>query len=33
MEARAGMLDRAVVELVLDSEVYHKILDTDWRKF
>ncbi len=32
MEAKAGMLDRTVVELVVDSEVHHKILDTDWRE-
>ena len=32
MEAEAGMLDRTVVELVLDSEVHRKILDTDWRE-
>ena len=32
MEAKAGMLDRSVVELVLDSDVYHKIVDTDWRE-
>ena len=32
MEAKAGMLDPTVVELVVDSEVHHKILDTDWRE-
>ena len=32
MEAEAGMLDRTVVELVHDSEVHRKILDTDWRE-
>ena len=32
MEANAGMLDRTVVDLVLASEVHHKILDTDWRE-
>ena len=32
MEAKAGMLDRGVVELVLASEVHRKILDTDWRE-
>jgi HD-GYP domain-containing protein (c-di-GMP phosphodiesterase class II) len=31
MEAKAGMLDRSVVELLLASELHHKILDTDWR--
>ena len=33
MEAKAGMLDRGVVDLVLASDVHHKILDTDWREF
>jgi 3',5'-cyclic-nucleotide phosphodiesterase len=32
MEAKAGMLDRTVVELVVDSAVHQKILDTDWRE-
>lgn len=32
MEAKAGMLDRSVVDLVLASDVHHKILDTDWRE-
>ena len=32
MEAQAGMLDSAVVDLVLASEVHHKILDTNWRE-
>ena len=32
MEAKSGMLDRTVVDLVLSSEVHHKILDTDWRE-
>ena len=32
MEAKAGMLDRTVVDLVLASEVHRKILDTDWRE-
>ena len=32
MEAKAGMLDRSVVELVLASDVHQKIVDTDWRK-
>ena len=32
MEAKAGMLDRAVVELVLASDVHQKIVDTDWRE-
>ena len=33
MEAKDGMLDQAVVELLLASEVYHKILEGDWREF
>ncbi len=32
MEAKAGMLDRSVVELVLASDVHQKIVDTDWRE-
>ena len=32
MEAKAGILDRTVVDLVLASGVHHKILDTDWRE-
>ncbi len=32
MEAKAGMLDRTVVDLVLASEVHRKILDTDWQQ-
>ena len=32
MEAKAGMLDRTVVDLVLASDVYHKIVDADWRE-
>ena len=32
MEAKAGMLDRTVVDLVLTSDVYHKIVDTNWRE-
>ena len=32
MEAKAGMLDRTVVDLVLASDVHHRILDTDWRE-
>jgi HD-GYP domain-containing protein (c-di-GMP phosphodiesterase class II) len=31
MEAKGGMLDRSVVDLVLAADVHHKILDTDWR--
>ena len=30
MEAQAGMLDRAVVELLLESEVHHRIIEADW---
>ncbi len=32
MEAKAGMLDSAVVALVLDSEVHHRIIEADWRE-
>ena len=32
MEAKAGMLDRTVVDLVVASDVYHNIVDTDWRE-
>lgn len=31
MEAKAGMLDRGVVDLVLASDAHLKILETDWR--
>ena len=33
MEAKDGMLDQSVVELLLASEVYHKVLEGDWREF
>jgi len=32
MEAKAGMLDRDVVELVLESGVYHRIIEADWQE-
>lgn len=32
-EAEEGMLDKQVVELFAESEVYRKVLDTDWREF
>jgi HD-GYP domain-containing protein (c-di-GMP phosphodiesterase class II) len=32
MEAKAGMLDRSVVELVLASDVHQRIVETDWRE-
>jgi HD-GYP domain-containing protein (c-di-GMP phosphodiesterase class II) len=32
-EAEEGMLDKQVVELFAESEVYRKVLDTDWRDF
>ena len=32
MEAKAGMLDRSVVELVLASDVHQRIVDTNWRE-
>ena len=33
MESDGGQLDPDVVELLIGSEVYHKILDEDWRGF
>lgn len=32
-EAKDGMLDPDIVELFATSEVYQKVLDTDWRQF
>lgn len=32
-EAEEGMLDKQIVELFAGSEVYRKVLDTDWREF
>lgn len=32
-EADDGMLDKDIVELFAESEVFRKVLDTDWRKF
>lgn len=32
-EAEEGMLDKQIVELFAESEVYQKVLDTDWREF
>lgn len=32
-EAEEGMLDEQIVELFVGSEVYRKVLDTDWREF
>ena len=32
-EANAGMLDQAVVDLLLSSEAYRRILEKDWRDF
>lgn len=32
-EAGDGMLDSDIVELFADSEVYRKVLDSDWREF
>lgn len=32
-EADDGMLDKDIVELFATSEVYQKVLDTDWRQF
>ena len=33
MEAADGMLDTDIVELFADSEVYRKVLNSDWRDF
>ncbi len=33
MEAGDGMLDPDIVELFAESEVYRKVLDSDWREF
>ena len=33
MESDGGQLDPAIVELLVGSEVYHKILNEDWRGF
>jgi len=33
MEAADGMLDTEIVELFADSEVYRKVLNSDWRDF
>ena len=32
-EAGDGMLDQDIVDLFAGSEVYQKVLDTDWREF
>jgi HD-GYP domain-containing protein (c-di-GMP phosphodiesterase class II) len=32
-EAKDGMLDKDIVELFAESEVYQKVLDSDWREF
>ncbi|MFW5951114.1 MAG: HD-GYP domain-containing protein, partial [Gemmatimonadota bacterium] len=32
MEARDGMLDSELVELVIESTIYQEILETDWRE-
>jgi len=32
MEAKAGMLDRDVVALVVDSGVHHRIIEADWQE-
>lgn len=32
MEAKAGMLDSALVDLVIESEVYRPVLEKDWRE-
>lgn len=33
MEAGDGMLDPDIVELFAESQVYRKVLDSDWREF
>ena len=32
MEGKSGQLDQAVVELLLESQVYRKVLEQDWRQ-
>ena len=32
MEGKSGQLDRAVVDVLLESQVYRKVLDQDWRQ-
>ena len=32
MEGKSGQLDRAVVDVLLESQVYRKVLDQDWRR-
>jgi len=31
MEAKDGMLDDALVTLLIDSQIYRKVLEQDWR--
>lgn len=33
MEADGGQLDRAVVDLMIESGVYRRVLEEDWRQF
>ena len=32
MEGKSGQLDSAVVDVLLESQVYRKVLDQDWRQ-
>ena len=32
MEGKSGQLDRAVVNVLLESQIYRKVLDQDWRQ-
>ena len=32
MEGKSGQLDRAIVDLLLESQVYRKVLDQDWQQ-
>ena len=32
MESKSGQLDGAVVDVLLESQVYRKVLDQDWRQ-
>ena len=32
MEGKSGQLDRAVVDLLMESQAYRKVLDQDWRQ-
>lgn len=32
MEAKDGMLDTALVELLIESRIYRTVLEKDWRE-